>query len=307
MSPPARFRNAAIIYNPAAGRRRSQREREIGQACELLEAGGIRCTLAPTTGPGNATELARNQTAAGRDLIIVCGGDGTVNEAVNGMAGSQVPLALLPAGTANILAKELRLPWNIVQAAEYIPHGEVRRIALGRAGDRHFICIAGAGADAAVIRNFNRYGASKARLGMLLGVIEGFRQLFTYGFPKLQVDVGGESLEAAQVLALRSREQSGPIRVAQTAGLFKNHLEVVVFPARSRWYFLAAFLADLGGTLPQFPGVRYFDAETARVSRLRDPVGYEVDGEWAGEIPVEFSVVPDALSLVVPSGRDVNA
>ena len=263
----------------------------------------MECALIPTTGSGTAGEIAAREAKAGRDLIIACGGDGTVNEIVNGIAHSGVPLALLPAGTANILAKNLRLPWNIVHAADHIPHGEVKRIALGKANGRYFVCIAGAGADAEVIRRFNQYGDAKAKLGMLLGVLEGFHQLFTYPFPKFQVEVDGEMLEAAGVVALRSREQSGPMHLVQRASLFRDELEVIVFPARSRWYFLGAFLADLGGTLPLFPGVRYFTPQSVRVTRLDDDIGYEVDGEWAGQIPVDFSIEPAALDLVVPAGR----
>ena len=303
----SRFRNAALIYNPASGRRPPRRLKQLAQASELLRAYGMECTLIPTTGPGTAQSIAAQEAKAGRDLIIACGGDGTVNEIVNGIAHSGVPLALLPAGTANVLAKNLRLPWNIVHAADHIPEGEVRKIALGKADDRYFICIAGAGANAEVIRNFNRYGASKARLGMLLGVLEGFRQLFTYSFPKFQVEVDGEVLEAAEVVALRSREQSGPMHLVQRASLFRDELEVVVFPARSRWYFLGAFFADLGGTLPLFPGVRYFTPKSVRVTKLNDQagceVGYEVDGEWIAQLPVEFTIEPDALDLVVPAGR----
>src|SRR3972149_3234512 len=142
------FRNAALIYNPAAGRGRRRRERELERAAQLLDAYGIRVTRIPTTGPGSATELAREEVAAGRDLIIACGGDGPINEVVNGMAGSPVPLAILPAGTGNVLATHLGLPWDIWRAAEYIPRGVVRGVALGQAGSRYFICLAGAGAAA---------------------------------------------------------------------------------------------------------------------------------------------------------------
>src|SRR3990167_6277437 len=93
------FRNAALIYNPAAGRGRRRRERELERAAQLLDAYGIRVTRIPTTGPGSATQLARTEVAAGRDLIIACGGDGTINEVVNGMAGSRGPLGVLAART----------------------------------------------------------------------------------------------------------------------------------------------------------------------------------------------------------------
>src|SRR3972149_5851866 len=133
MAPAARFRNAALIHNPAAGRGRRRRERQLDRAAHLLDAYGIRVTRIPTTGPGSATALARTEIAAGRDLPIA-GGDGPTNEVVNGMAASAVPLAILPAGTGNVLATHLGLPWDVWRAAEYIPRGVVRRGGRGGGG-----------------------------------------------------------------------------------------------------------------------------------------------------------------------------
>src|SRR5271170_5870807 len=127
------IQSALLIYNLSCGRRRESRFTEIEEAARILNAAGIRTELSPTTGPGSATGIARHAVAQNRELVIACGGDGTVNEVINGLAGSNVPMALLPAGTANILAKELGIPWNLPAAARMIPGGEVRRIALGLA------------------------------------------------------------------------------------------------------------------------------------------------------------------------------
>ncbi|MGH9704302.1 MAG: diacylglycerol/lipid kinase family protein, partial [Candidatus Acidiferrales bacterium] len=128
---PRGISHALLIYNTASGRRRGERLAEVEAASVVLKEAGILAQLAPTTGRGSATELARQAAADGRQLVIVCGGDGTINEVVNGLAGSQLPMALLPAGTANILAKELGIPWDIVSAAKMIPGSEPQRIALG--------------------------------------------------------------------------------------------------------------------------------------------------------------------------------
>lgn len=296
---PNTFRDAALIYNPRAGRKRWRRERDLACATRLLEACGIQCSLLPTTGPGSATELARREVAAGRDLIIVCGGDGTVNEAVNGMAGSRVPLALLPAGTGNVLAKELGLSWDIHRAAEYIPRGEVRRIALGRAGDRHFICMAGAGADAAIV-NHLKTGA-KTRLGLLSFWLEGFHQLFTYPFSAFRVEVDGESFEAAQLIVSRTRHYGGPVMLTRRADLFQDRFEIVLFPRHNRFVYLLYFLAQLVGELERFPGARFLTAQKVQATTSGERVLVQMDGEAAGALPAEFRIVPDALSLVVPS------
>src|ERR1700737_5290392 len=125
------IRGAVLILNPHAGGGR--RLPQLGEARRIFRNAGIETELQSTTAPGEATHLARNAVNQSRQLVIVCGGDGTVNEAVNGLACSQVPLAVLPGGTANVLAKELSIPWNLPRAAERIIHAKYRRMALGLA------------------------------------------------------------------------------------------------------------------------------------------------------------------------------
>src|SRR5271166_3097906 len=107
----------------------------LDEARRIFAEGGIHTDLAETTKAGDATEIASRASLEGRQLVIACGGDGTLNEVVNGLAGQQnghrVPLALLPGGTANILAKELGIPWDIRGATKKLLYGEVKEIALG--------------------------------------------------------------------------------------------------------------------------------------------------------------------------------
>jgi diacylglycerol kinase (ATP) len=161
------IKNALLIYNPTSGGRRRRRFQEIEEAARILKEAGITTELAPTSEAGHAQEIARLAVEARREMVIACGGDGTINEIINGLAGSQVPMALLPAGTANILAKELGIPWDIPRAARLIPEGIIRRIALGIAtfagsngngnrdalpeGGRYFLSCGGAGPDGAIV------------------------------------------------------------------------------------------------------------------------------------------------------------
>ena len=114
------LRNALLIHNPNAGNGGNGRRRMLDEARRILSRGGIDADLQETTAPGDATAMAERATIEGRQLVIACGGDGTLNEIVNGLAGQnghRVPMALLPGGTANVLAKELGLPWDIPSAA----------------------------------------------------------------------------------------------------------------------------------------------------------------------------------------------
>ena len=124
---PDGIKNALLIYNPTSGRRRKRRFEEIEKAVRILKDAGITIEIAATTAPGTAQGMAQLAVQQRQDLVIACGGDGTVNEVVNGLAGSQLPMALLPAGTANILAKELGVPWDIPHAAQ----ADSRRASCG--------------------------------------------------------------------------------------------------------------------------------------------------------------------------------
>lgn len=298
MAGAARFRNAALIYNPLAGGLRWWHRRDLGRALELLAAYGIVTTCFSTAGPGSATELARRQLAAGRDLIIVCGGDGTINEVVNGMVGSPVPLALLPAGTANVLAKELGLPGDVWRAAEYIPRGVVRRIALGRAGRRYFICVAGAGADGNMVYHLGQ--RDTGHLGMLSYWGEAWRQFFLYGFPEFTVQVGAEELAATLLIVSRTRHYGGPIQITRGADLFRDEFEVCVFPRRFRPVYVLYFFAQLFHVLHRLRGVRFLRARAVRAASRGGRIYVQADGELAGRLPMEFVIVPDSLSLLVP-------
>src|ERR1700689_1694921 len=161
---PEGIQDALLIYNPTSGGRRQRRFMEIEQAVRILKDFGITTEIAATTAAGSAQGIARQAVEHRRGMVIACGGDGTINEIINGLAGSQVPMALLPAGTANILAKELRIPWDIPHASRLIPEGVVRRIALGLAtsmngnhspelpsSGRYFLSVGGAGPDGAIV------------------------------------------------------------------------------------------------------------------------------------------------------------
>jgi len=125
------LKTTTLIYNPIAGRQPERREKEIRQAAAVLGRAGIAIQLAATTGIGVACQLAAAAAQQGDELVVVCGGDGTINEAVNGLAFSKTRLAILPGGTANIAAKELGLPHQLVRAARQLPQWRPRLVPLG--------------------------------------------------------------------------------------------------------------------------------------------------------------------------------
>lgn len=304
------IRNAVVIYNPAAGGARAKRLRALEEAQKILRGADIEAELWGTTGPRSATDLARRAVAESRQLVIVAGGDGTINEVVNGLAGSQVPLAVLPAGTANVLGKELRLPWDILAAARLIPQSELRRIALGVAipaegpqAQRYFICLGGAGPDGMMV-----YATSlevKARLGILAYWLEGLRQLFTYSFPTFRVISEGREEVAAGIVVGRTKSYGGPARVTTAASLYEDLFEVVISTTSSWLANTSGLFAVLLGRHRKLQHLRFWKTTELRCEPIRGQrVHAQVDGEWIGALPVEFRIVPDALTLVVPQSGE---
>ncbi len=308
------IRNAAVIYNPAAGSAREKRRRALEEARKILKESGIEAELWATTGPGAATGLARRAVEEQRELVIVAGGDGTINEAVNGLAGSPVPLAVLPAGTANVLGKELRLPWNIPAATRLIVRGTLRRIALGvalRPGaperKRYFMCVAGAGPDGMMV--YATSLAVKARFGILAYWLEGFRQAFLYKFPAFRVVSEGTEHTATTAIVGRTKHYGGPVQITTQADLLQDSFEVMISTSRSRFRQIGSLPALLAGRHRRLKHVRFWKTTAVRCEPLGDERVYaQVDGEGIGTLPVEFRVVPDGLTLVVPpSATDLGA
>lgn len=300
------IRDAVMIYNPRAGR---ARQRQLQQARQILEEDGITVELWGTTGPGAATQLAERARAEGRGLVIVAGGDGTINEAVNGLAGSRVPLAVLPAGTANVLGKELGLPWNLPAAARRIAGGTLRRIALGVALSpqpasrrRYFICVGGAGPDGIMV--YATSPSLKARIGILAYWCEGVRQAFAYRFPAFRVTLKAGEWLATAVVVGRTKHYGGPVQITTQADLFGDEFEVMISTARGRLRQLAGLPALFAGRHRSVRHFHFLKTPEVRCEPLGDERVYaQVDGEGIGTLPVEFRIVPDALTLVVPETR----
>src|SRR6202166_212321 len=239
---PLKVRDAVLIVNPVAGGGR--RVNQLEEARRIFRDAGIETELQLTTAPGEATAMARRAVDASRQLVIVCGGDGTVNEVVNGLACSQVPLAVLPAGTANVLAKELSLPWNLPRAAERLLGAPYRRIALGLAipekssGEpRYFLSLAGAGADGALVAAVRP--EIKLKAGIIAYWYEGFQQLTRYQFPRFRTTVGDRSIDATLVIVGRTKHYGGPFRITTEADLQRPEFELAFVTTRSAWRYLA--------------------------------------------------------------------
>jgi diacylglycerol kinase (ATP) len=304
------FQNALLIHNPNAGYGGSRRRRLLDEARRFLSTNGMDVELAETTGPGHAVEIAQQAVRDKRQLVIACGGDGTLNEVVNGLAaysnGHRVPLALLPGGTANILAKELDLPWDIPRATKRLVNGEVREIALGLATPlenpgrkRYFLSVAGAGPDGMIVYSVDL--GLKARVGILAYWWQGCREVLRYTFPRFRVRAGDRQLDVTLVVVGRTKNYGGPFKITDQADLFEDQFEVMALTTQSGLRYLSYLPTLWMGNLRKEQDVHFWKAESLVCEPLNgNPVYAQIDGESLDRLPIEFSIVPKALKLLVP-------
>ncbi|HUI06316.1 MAG TPA: diacylglycerol kinase family protein [Verrucomicrobiae bacterium] len=295
-----------VIFNPAARGEKSRRVRQF------LEAkAGRSVTLAPTERAGDARELAARAVNKGYRLIVAAGGDGTINEVVNGIGSSGATLGVLPLGTVNVFARELGIPGRLEAAWAVIESGRTRTIDLARAeangATRHFVQLAGVGFDARAVRAAS--WELKKRLGPLSYVWAGLKTISS-GPVTVEVSANGSGTCGRGVAALvgNGRFYGGRFALFPEARLDDGLLDVCIFETCGYFDVLRYGQGILRGTHPRLRGVKYFQTERL-VCSASGAAPFEVDGEDAGDAPVAFSVAPRALRVVAPrpSGGDDHA
>jgi YegS/Rv2252/BmrU family lipid kinase len=286
-----------VIFNPAARGEKNQRVRRFLEAKT-----GHSVTLAPTERAGDAKLLAARAVQDGFRIIVAAGGDGTINEVVNGMGTSGATLGVLPLGTVNVFAHELRIPRRIEAAWQVIKMGELRTIDLARAeagaATRHFVQLAGVGFDAQAVRDAS--WELKKKIGPLSYVWAGIKTLGTT-LPPVEVSVNGSGPRAAgaAVLVGNGRFYGGPFALFPKARMDDGLLDVCVFESCGYLDVLRYGQGILRGAHIDLGDVEYFQAERL-VCTAPSATPFELDGEDAGDAPVTFSIVPRALRVIVP-------
>jgi YegS/Rv2252/BmrU family lipid kinase len=297
-----RYKQTALIYNPRAGRILRSGGTLIRQTEDALRQAGHNLIPAPTTGPRTAGQIARAQIERGADLIIVAGGDGTINETLDGMTGSGVPLGILPAGTANVLAMEMRLGRDPVAAARRLSQWTARSIAIGelkQAGDtRHFLLMAGIGLDAHVVYHVNP--RLKAKSGKFAYWVAGW-SLLGKRLPQFEVEVDGKRHQCSFALDTRVRNYGGDFEIAREVTLLDDDFEVVLLQGNTSFAFVPYFAGMAMGKLAGMRGVTVLRARDLKLAGATDDRVYvQIDGEFAGRLPAELRIIPKAVQLLVP-------
>ncbi len=258
-----------------------------------------------TAARGDAKAWAREAVCSNYDAVVVAGGDGTIAEAINGLVGARdaPPLAILPLGTANVLAVEIGLSANPERLADVIAAGPIRTVSLGRICDRagrhtYFSMMAGVGFDAHVVANVNL--GLKRILGKGAYVAESLRQLAAFRFPRYRVVIDDRAYEAASVIVANGRHYAGRYVCAPDATISEPTLHVCLFESGGRWAALRYMAALQAGRLAERPDYRIVPVRHVAINA---PAGESVqaDGDIVAQLPVRIDGQADALRLVMPS------
>jgi diacylglycerol kinase family enzyme len=264
---------------------------------------------------GHAVQICREAASEGYDVVVAFGGDGTVNEAANGLVGSRTPLTALPGGSTNVWARTLGIPNDVVDATEHLLRMADEfmpfNVDLGRVGDRHFVFAAGAGLDASVVERVDAHPYRKARFGAWyysVCAVDIFTRRYLVNPPRVRVTAGGRVQEGVTAVVQNSDPftyfRKRPIRVVEPAGLGMGSLSMGVLK-RATVFELATLIPRLlSGRARSVMRHRQIEPlpelATARVDAIDDrPFPVQVDGDYIGEFSeVEFSVTPGGLLAV---------
>jgi YegS/Rv2252/BmrU family lipid kinase len=291
-----------VIFNPAARGEKSQRLRRF-----LDSKTRDRVMLAPTQGPGDATDLAAKAASEHCDVVVAAGGDGTINEVVNGLIGTTSALGIIPLGTVNVFAKELGISSRVESAWRTLEAGHTRTIDLGCATSggqrRYFVQLGGVGFDARAVRAAS--WKLKKKIGPLAYVWAGLKVMGETHAPIEVVHNGTPPLRGAVVFVGNGRMYGGKYKLFPTARLNNGLLDVCICETFSVLDILRYGQGLLCGRHTTLRGVHYF--QTREFScHSTEPTPFQLDGEDAGDAPVTFSVMPAALRVVVPAGPNTT-
>lgn len=318
------MRRATILFNPNSGRPR--RDRELNHAIGILQSAGVHTELTVCRSSQEATDNAHCAVAAGSDTVIACGGDGTIHDVIQGLVGTPVALAILPFGTANALAHDLGIPLRPRAAAEAAVDGKVRRIPVGRieyedfsgkSSARYFTVAAGIGVDAHLF--YKLTAQLKNRSGMTAYYLKAWQLWATYDMRRFEVEYTNGSghrqrASLTELLAVRIRFFGNILReLVPGASLDCSDLRAVMCRTASRNAYLQYVAGRLTGRQWSIDGIDLVSCSEV-VCRLPeksddevrndDRVYVEADGELLGRLPARMTMVPDALSLIVPAANN---
>jgi diacylglycerol kinase (ATP) len=288
----------SIIYNPAA---RKASKTKVETASSFLRGKGFDTEILITEKRGHAEQLARESVKNKPSLIIAAGGDGTINEVINGIVWSGVPLSLLPLGTTNVLAKELGLLEDVCGSMEAAAAGRPRTVSLGRidmmggklSRPRYFCLMAGIGFDGKTVYDVD--SSLKRVSGATAYIVSGIRNLLSYSLEEISFTIDGRNLSGYSAIIGKARRYGGNFQVTPDADLLEPSLYTVIFKGRRRRDLLRYAFGIIRGSHLKYRDILYMKSTDIEIGGTAH---IQIDGDYLGVSPARVSVVKDALKLV---------
>lgn len=312
------MRKVALLYNPLSGSRHNRRLAAVKSAASVLRNAGIEVLVTPTQPAGGTAVQVTEAIAQGCETVFACGGDGTAHDILQSLVGTETALAIIPLGTANALAHDLGIPLTPAAAAQAALTAKPKRIAVGQAhyqdiygnpSSRYFTVTLGIGADAHLFHKLD--SSLKIRFGMLAYYAQATWLWLTLNMQTFAAEFTGDdrqprTAEVSELLAVRIRYFGGVLReLAPGASLDRDDLRLVLFRTRSRLQYLRYIVRGLAGAQWQVNGIELMHSTKVMCTLTGDsPVYLEADGEILGTLPAEISVIPNALTILVPQSRE---
>lgn len=294
---------AYLIYNPKAGQIWSAFQPEI--VCKYLSQHGWQVTPCPTDYAGHGSDLARQAVKDGQDIVIAAGGDGTINEVIQGLAQTNTKLGILPAGTTNVLARELKIPLTFQEALTSLPTATPFQVDLGKVNHRFFMLMAGIGYDAEVVRDINPQ--LKALTGKSAVVTSGVLNLFHHKPFKVKIrciDAQGKKhvlrRSVMQIFVFNAATYATDFKIAAEAQMNDGVLELLIFKSRRFQDTFKSLLALLLRRHREWTDLEQLAIGSVHISSKK-PAPLQIDGDTIGTTPINIVVVPHALTLLRPA------
>lgn len=286
----------AVLYNRKSGR--GSNPAVEAEVVDGLRAQGHEVELLVPQAKGQMTELARQAASSGIPRVIAVGGDGTLNEVVNGVVGHDVELGHIPLGTVNVWARCTGIPLTIAGALQVLATGAPRPVSIGRVNQRHFVFTAGIGLDAQVLSNEDL--GLKKYIGRYSYYVKTVQMLPFWQAPRLEISFdGGPAFPAAAAVIGKTNLYGDRFLVCPQATPFDDKLDACVFKTFNAVKFGRLLFHSIKANHLDLDYVTYRKFTTARITSP-DEAHIHVDGEYHGKLPVDIAVIPNALRAVLP-------
>src|SRR5512134_878555 len=288
-----------VIHNPVAGPKdvNPKTVKRIDRVRAYLSAQGLPFRIRETSAPGDAGVMAREAAIEGADAVVAVGGDGTMNEVADGLAGSATRLVFVPHGTGNVFAREFSLPGSVEGCMDLLTSGKTISVRLAKANDRHFVLLGSAGFDAEVVERMNH--RQKNLLGIAAYVLCGARHLLRSQPPLWLEFPDRERVKAQAVIVARGKKYGGNVTIAPAGDIAGETFQVIALLRKGRWSIAKFALDALRGKHVSSRNLLIRESPSLFV-RSTIPSACQVDGEYLGPLPVRFTVSDVLLRIVVP-------